>query len=235
MNADGVGAVRDGVAAVPTQLGPTRRRLLRCLCDASEPLTVAALSAELGLHHTSVRAHLARLVDAGLVAVESEDRDRVGRPRLLYRATDAAAPLVGSGGGPYEWLATLLAEMTRTGASAREVGREAGRGAFAAVASRVTDGIAGLAREMDERGFHAILRRRPGGAEIELARCPYVAAARRDPATVCDLHLGCAEGYADAAGGLRVSGLDARDPAVAGCVLSVSTVATGRGEQPSGS
>lgn len=60
---------------------------------SGERMTIAELSEAVQLHPNTTREHLARLVDAGFVVCEPEDRRTRGRPRILYRLTDAAAPL----------------------------------------------------------------------------------------------------------------------------------------------
>ncbi|MCZ7531504.1 MAG: hypothetical protein M5U31_14915 [Acidimicrobiia bacterium] len=59
-------------------------------------------------------------------------------------------------------------------------------------------------------------------ASLTLRRCPFVDVASLDPATVCGLHLGLAEGMAEQIGGLTVDHLTHTDPRSAGCHLQVS-------------
>ncbi|HUD16199.1 MAG TPA: helix-turn-helix domain-containing protein, partial [Acidimicrobiales bacterium] len=63
---------------------PTRHRLFRYIVDAPGPVGVSELTDYVRLNHNAVRQHLAVLKDAGLVTEEVENRDRPGRPRLLY-------------------------------------------------------------------------------------------------------------------------------------------------------
>ena len=123
--------------------------------------------------------------------------------------------------GPYERLSVLLAEMLRSGARAVDVGR---RSAIATTAAPVTDDpIAAVADAMAREGFDPVVFRHKGdAAEIVLQTCPFVAAAEADPATVCALHLGIAEGVAEATGGrLRIDRLVPHDPRRANCRLHV--------------
>ena len=55
--------------------------------------------------------------------------------------------------------------------------------------------------------------------EVNLLHCPFADVATDDTATICQLHLGLAEGAAEALGGVEVVGLELRDPVTAGCVL----------------
>ena len=77
---------------------PTRHRLFRYIVDAARPVGVGELTDYEQLNHNAVRQHLAVLKDAGLVTEEVEDRDRAGRPRLLYRLHPEVA---GSWGYPW--------------------------------------------------------------------------------------------------------------------------------------
>jgi predicted ArsR family transcriptional regulator len=198
---------------------PTRRSILAHLADAGGPVPVATLTAQLGLNHNAVRKHLAQLVATGLVLEEREPRDTAGRPRLLYRLPPPA-PVRAQ---PYERLAVLLATALRTGADPVSVGRDAA----AIVADEVAGGapespVAALAAQLEADGFEPVVRRRGRKADIVLQHCPYAAAASANPDAVCRLHLGLAEGAAEAIGGVRVDGLTVKDPERAGCRVAVS-------------
>lgn len=66
-------------------------------------------------------------------------------------------------------------------------------------------------------GFHQVLIPHPRGCDFVLGRCRFDEVARRDPATVCELHLGLAEGAAAVLDeGVTVS-LVAKDLQRAGC------------------
>jgi len=57
--------------------------------------------------------------------------------------------------------------------------------------------------------------------EITLHACPFAEAAAADPAVICQLHLGLAEGTATAIGGMHVDALHINDPHRAGCRLEL--------------
>jgi predicted ArsR family transcriptional regulator len=178
---------------------------------------VAELTEHLGVNHNTVRQHLAKLCRAGLVVEEVEARDRPGRPRLVYRVDGVAAEPWGAP-GPYERLALLLTEVVRSGRSPREVGRVAGR-REATPARSGADAIDALERDAARQGFEPARRARRGRVELVLQKCPYETAATADPKTVCQLHLGWAEGLAERAGNVAVEGLVVEDPHAAGCRL----------------
>src|SRR6185437_9584552 len=95
---------------------PTRHHIFRYIAEAGRPVGVAELTADVKLNHNAVRQHLAVLREAALVVEEVEERDRPGRPRLMYRI---APEVEGSWGtrGPLDFLAQALAEAISTNAS----------------------------------------------------------------------------------------------------------------------
>lgn len=196
---------------------PTRHAIFRHLAEASGPLTIAQLTGYVGLHHTAVRQHLAKLLAAGLVVEEPEPRTTRGRPRLHYTVAPAAAGRWGIT-GPYERLAVLLAEALCSDDPPAEVGRRTAR-KVPAIASGSGDPVGAVASEMARQGFEPARKRRRGGEELVLGNCPYQAAALVNPAAVCALHLGLAQGVADRVGRVEVTGLVPRDPRRAGCRL----------------
>jgi predicted ArsR family transcriptional regulator len=194
---------------------PTRHAIFRRLAEAPGPLTVADLTDHVGLHHTAVRQHLAKLLAAGLVVEEAEHRTTRGRPRLRYTVAPAAAGRWDVS-GPYERVAVLLAEALRTGDAPADVGRRAVQRRRLVKAG---DPVSTMIAEMARQGFEPSLRTRQGETELVLGCCPYQAAARANPEAVCALHLGMAEGVAEQVGGIEVTGLVPRDPRRAGCRL----------------
>ena len=207
---------------------PTRHRIFRLVADADGAVGVAELTEQVQLNHNAVRQHLAVLKAAHLVVEELEDRTRPGRPRLLYRVHPEVAERW-EGAGPYPWLAALLAGAIRRGQTPRAVGRQEGhrRAALLAVAD---DPLTELGAEMARRGFRPRRVDRGRRVELVLERCPFAEVAETDPGTVCQLHLGLAEGLAERLGALTVEQLVARNPRRAGCRLVVrrgASAATG--------
>ncbi|HXR23090.1 MAG TPA: winged helix-turn-helix domain-containing protein, partial [Acidimicrobiales bacterium] len=106
--------VPDDVQVQAKALGdPTRFRIFRYVFESARPVGVAELTSYTQLNHNAVRQHLDALSVAGLVTESLEERTRPGRPRLLYEATPDSAGFWGTP-GPYEQLATFLAEALRT-------------------------------------------------------------------------------------------------------------------------
>lgn len=193
---------------------PTRYEIFRAVAEAGHPVGIAALTDHVGLNHNAVRQHLAKLVDAGLVAETRAATGRRGRPPLAYEVAPGTDSRWGVT-GPYERLSHLLAEVVRTGDAPVEVGRRAGRRARG---DAPTEGVSEITAAMAREGFEPEARRRGDRVEVVLHACPYESTALTDPATVCALHLGMAQGLAEGTD-VEVSDLIPHDPRRAGCRL----------------
>ena len=184
-----------------------RRRLLEVL-EGSVGEDVRSLAERLGLHVNTVRSHLAVLEDAGLVVSEAEERDRPGRPKLLYRATGASQDHRDEGG--YRFLAGILAsylashEDDAAGAAERAgtvwghylVDRPA---PFRSVEPAVA--VARVVGLLQESGFAPELDTQdPSRPQVFLHRCPFLDVAREHQEVVCSIHLGLMRGALDELG-----------------------------------
>lgn len=190
----------------------SRTHLMRILRGTTDPLDAHELARQLGLHPTTVRAHLDVLVDAGLVVSHTEDRTTPGRPRRLYRA--ATDGVVATDANGYRLLAEMLAShLTGTSADVAQhaittgrawgtylVERPAPYATMPAEAAR-----AEVLRLLDHLGFEP--RFDEDGSRILLRRCPFLDVARRHPDVVCSLHLGLIQGALETLG----APLEARD------------------------
>ena len=202
---------------------PTRHAIFRAVADAADPVDVATLTARFELNHNAIRQHLAKLCTAGLVIEEVGPSTGRGRPRLQYRPA-----LVTSGDlgipSPYEHLSVLLVEALRSGRSPRDVGAEAGR-QLAATIPDTEDPVDSLEIIAARRGFEPRRTERRDSVDLVLEHCPFQVTAMTAPDIVCQLHLGLAEGIAEATGGtVEVTELVARDPRRAGCRLKLRRV-----------
>lgn len=195
----------------------SRLAIFRHLAAAGRAIDVAELTDLLGVHHTAVRQHLARLIDSGLVVETTGEPRGRGRPRLLYRPAPDAPSRWGAV-GPYERLAEILSDAIRTGHTPRDAGREyahrrrprAGVGAVAA-----------LVDDMAQQGFAPQVETADDGRfDIVLTDCPFESAARHDSATVCSVHLGMALGVADQIPALTIDELVPKLPDATGCRLA---------------
>ncbi|MDY7101055.1 MAG: helix-turn-helix domain-containing protein [Actinomycetota bacterium] len=209
---------------------PTRHAIFRHIAAARGPVDVAELTARFGLNHNAIRAHLATLVAAGLVVEGRAAAGGPGRPRLLYTVDPAADSRWGVA-GPYERLSLLLSEVIRTGDTPREVGRRAGRRMRAGDAAEDRDPpdgddgddvIALVAAAMAGQGFDPDVEPHPDHSDIVLRSCPFESTAVADPATVCQLHLGIAEGLVGDDDAVVVEGLVVNDARHANCRLTLA-------------
>lgn len=208
---------QDSIQQQARALGdPTRHSIFRYIADSPTAVGVKELTDRHELNHNAIRQHLAKLVEAGLVIRHTDPVSGRGRPRHLYEVDPATEERWGVG-GPYMRLSLLLVEMLRTGDSALEVGRRAGQAVD--LGSTKTDATDRLERAMVASGFDPLLVSDHGPDEFILRNCPFSETASADPATVCSLHLGIAQGMADNLEGVTIDGLELRDPAVAGCRL----------------
>lgn len=184
----------------------TRRRLLRLLEDADGPQQVTVLAEAVGLHPNTVRGHLDLLVEAGLVDRVSEERDRPGRPRVLYKP----AQRVTTGEEGYRFLAEILAGSIKAMSSEPDrIAEEAGRAWGSYLAEKPAPFEEFDAGEILERivttltdlGFEPESRLNGPGVEILLHDCPFreIAKARTD--VVCSVHLGLMRGMSEEMGG----------------------------------
>ena len=104
----------------------TRFRLYRYLGLSGRPVSVRELSTRLSLHPNTLRPHLRRLEEAGLVRREVRKGATVGRPQTMYVAVEQ----IERENRDFRLLAEILAGMvsgararTRASERAREWGR----------------------------------------------------------------------------------------------------------------
>jgi predicted ArsR family transcriptional regulator len=178
----------------------TRYRLYRYLRLSGRPVPVRELATRLGLHANTIRPHLRRLVDAGLVASETRrGPSAVGRPQTVY----SAVAMDNSEGRDYRLLADILATLmtgarARTGAEA--LAREWGdylmtRHAPPPGARRPGPNLAALREALAEAGFDPRFRRRGNrSVEIALRGCPFRDLLEEHKELVCTVHRGLLEG-----------------------------------------
>ena len=198
---------------------PTRHRIFRYIVDAERLVGVGELTEFVKLNHNAVRQHLAVLKDAGLVVEEVESRAKPGRPRLMYRIHPEVAGSWGTSGA-YAWLAGLLSDAVRRGLDPRQVGRQEGHRRAAEIAGSAQP-VDLLEEEMARRGFRPLRSERGRRVDFVLGRCPFAEVASEDPDTVCQLHLGLAEGLTEGLGGLEVGRLVVKNAKRGGCRLVV--------------
>jgi predicted ArsR family transcriptional regulator len=205
----------------------TRFSMYQELAGSTVPVTASELADRLGIHANTVRLHLERLREAGLVEVEPVHRGTVGRPQHVYSLAPGA-PGLGFDPPSYTLLAGLLAALAErigadgddAAAAGRAWGTEAGR------RTRSKSCAKALFGEMDRLGFDPESEALPGNRlDIAFLHCPFRELAEAYPELVCNLHRGITEGVVSEVGGGRVeefSTLYSRDP----CRVTVAVEVT---------
>jgi predicted ArsR family transcriptional regulator len=186
----------------------TRYAIYLELARSPLPLTTAEVSEALGLHVNTVRPHLERMREVGLLQVEAEPRGGVGRPQHRYSLA-ADAPSLGLEPSPFPLLArVLLSAAAAAGVDGEEVaeaGREQGLadaaawagdavGAPAADGTAAIDCLDALLLEQSRLGFDPALVVDDTRATLAFTHCPFRALAEAHPDLVCSLHRGLVEG-----------------------------------------
>jgi predicted ArsR family transcriptional regulator len=180
----------------------TRYAMYEELARSTAALSANDLAEALGIHANTVRLHLERLREVGLVDVEAVHRGTVGRPQHLYFLS-AGAPGLGFDPPAHALLAGLLAALAeRVGADAAEAA-ETGRvwGGEAGKRTRSRSCLGALEAELAKLGFEPALEADSATGRIEFLHCPFRELAEAYPELVCNLHRGLCEGLVDAVGG----------------------------------
>lgn len=187
----------------------TRYAIYLELARSARPLTTSEVCDSLGLHPNTVRPHLDRMREVGLVEVSVEARGGVGRPQHRYTLAPDA-PSLGFEPPMMPMLASMLVRLAEqvgaSGTDAYEVGRDEGRSG----ARRYADApscIEALLAELDRMGFDPAIGASEDGttAQIAFAHCPFRSLAEHHTDVVCSLHRGMVEGFVDASGGASVT------------------------------
>jgi predicted ArsR family transcriptional regulator len=193
-------------AAVLRLLGDeTRAALYRELATATRAMTASDLAERLGVHANTVRLHLDRLREAGLVEVDSVHRGTVGRPQHVYSLA-STAPTLTFDPPAHALLSGLLAMLAEELGADSDDAAAIGRawGARSVQRTRSQSCVGELESQLTALGFDPELAERPGGAEIAFLQCPFRELAEAYPELVCHLHRGICEGVVGQVGGGNV-------------------------------
>jgi predicted ArsR family transcriptional regulator len=217
----------------------TRYAIYLELARSPRPLATAEIAETLDLHPNTVRPHLERMREVGLLAVAVEARGTVGRPQHRYSLA-ADAPSLGLEPATFPVLARMLLRVAAAGGLGAEeaiaAGRDQGDADAAPLASLAAasddDGevaalcLEGLAARLDAMGFDpAVASEDEGSATVGFAHCPFRDLAEANPEIVCGLHHGLVAGFVEAVGGVAVERfhtLTARTPCRVDLALSPS-------------
>lgn len=178
----------------------TRYAIYRELAESSAPLTTADLADRLGLHPNTIRPHLDRMRQVGVVAMATARAGVVGRPQYRYTLADDA-PSFGLEPNAVSALARVAVDMAvRAGATSRDAhasGVAAGVDRAAACRGAAALGLDALVADLEAMGFQPHVERRDGSdrAVVTFGNCPFGDLAVQQPDIVCSLHHGLLDGF----------------------------------------
>src|SRR5881227_470334 len=104
----------------------TRYAIYLELARSARPLATADVAESLGLHVNTVRPHLERMREVGLLDVQSDNRGAVGRPQHRYSLA-ADAPSFGLEPPTFAVLARMLLKAAAAAGAGHDEAIDAGR------------------------------------------------------------------------------------------------------------
>lgn len=179
----------------------TRYAIYLEVARSPRPLATAEIAETLGLHSNSVRPHLERMREVGLLEVRPALGGGVGRPQHLYSLA-ADAPGLGLEPPVFRLLARLLLQLAQDagidGGAAVEVGRS--QGGLLADGHHSRPCVDALVAMLDDLGFDPARIDEETTATVAFTHCPFAELAETNPDLVCSLHRGLLEGFLDELG-----------------------------------
>ena len=189
----------------------TRYAIYLELARSAVPLATADIADTLGLHVNTVRPHLERMREVGLLDVQSDNRGAVGRPQHRYSLA-AGAPSLGLEPPAFPVLARMLLKAAALAGAGRDEAMDAGReeGRHEGARHRGRSCVEVLLDELDRLGFDPVVADDDGGREalsttVAFTHCPFRELAEANPDLVCGLHRGLIEGVLEAVGGASIA------------------------------
>ena len=188
-SAAGIGALAD----------PARRALYRFVAASANPVSRDQAAAGVGLPRHTVKFHLDRLVEEGLLETEyrrltGRRGPGAGRPSKLYRRSEREIE-VSLPERHYDLAGRILADAVETAAASVPAAREAvadaavREGRRLATATGPAPRLADTARALGELGYEP----RMEGERVVLGNCPFHTLAKEHTALVCGMNLGLLE------------------------------------------
>ena len=186
----------------------TRYAIYLELARSVRPVATAEIAETLDLHANTVRPHLERMRDLGLVEVTTVPTGSVGRPQHRY-ALAADAPSLGLEPPAFPTVTRMLLHVAAAAGvdpeELVEAGREQGRADFA---RRTADGprdlVDALEGELEAFGFDPARADDGDAVTIAFTHCPFRELAEAHPDLVCNLHRGMVEGFLGCGAGAEV-------------------------------
>ena len=188
----------------------TRYAIYLELARSRTPRSTAEIAETLGLHPNTVRPHLERMREVGLLEVAAV-RGTVGRPQHRYGLAPDA-PSLGLEPPAYPVLARMLVRAAaeagvgpdQAAAAGGEHGRALGRQARGAEpANGRLPGrrcATALVAVLAELGFDPAAVADGDLLTVAFTHCPFQALAETHPEVVCHLHRGLIEGFVEEIG-----------------------------------
>ena len=181
----------------------TRYAIYLELARSPRPLTTTQVSETIGLHPNTVRPHLERMRDVGLIDVQVGGRGEIGRPQHRYSLA-ADAPSLGLEPSVMPVLARMVLAMAeRLGADAGDahaVGFDEG-GRRSVPYRNAASSLEAFVTDHDRLGFDPIVSD-PDDlldvAAVAFTNCPFGDLASDHPELVCSLHHGMIAGFVEA-------------------------------------
>lgn len=201
----------------------TRYAIYLELARSPRPLSTAEVASSLGLHLNTVRPHLERMREVGLLEARPDTSGGVGRPQKLYELAEDA-PGLGLEPPVYPMLARMLLDVAVASGTEEGVVIEAGRSSGRTLAHRAEDGRAASSPGgtgamtldmLEDLGFDPASVTEDGTTSVAFGHCPFGDLANAQPQVVCALHRGLMEGFTEELGGATVQNfcdLSARTP-----------------------
>lgn len=188
----------------------TRYAIYLELARAARPLATADIAESLALHANTVRPHLDKMREAGIIDVYVGGRGDVGRPQHRY-AIAADAPSLGLEPPSMPVLARMVLAMAKRlearPEDAAAVGEEEGARRARPFASAPST-LEALVSDLGRLGFDPVVTDAAatdaaGGTDadadadavIAFSNCPFADLAETHPDLVCELHRGLIDGF----------------------------------------
>ncbi len=200
--------MNDGRLDVLKTLGDnTRYAVYLEVVRAPSPRATADVASALGLHANTVRPHLERMREVGLLELHVTSTGGVGRPQHRYGIA-ADAPTFGLEPPAAPMLAGMLVRLATNAGVAHEdavdIGREQGR-VDAGRYHPSMEPARALHDELSRLGFDPeMVADTDHRFTVAFAHCPFREHAEAHPEVVCGLHRGMVEGFVGCRAGLTV-------------------------------
>ena len=203
----------------------TRYAIYLELARSPRPLVTAEIAETLDLHPNTVRPHLDRMREVGLLDVTTDARGEVGRPQHRY-SLSPEAPSLGLEPPLMPMLARMVLAMARRLGASPTDAMAVGEAEGAARAMRYDEApsaLEALVADLDRLGFDPLVTAADGAiddtadgddaddpdasvaAVVAFANCPFGGLAQEHPDLVCALHRGLVAGFVAQMGDAEVT------------------------------